>query len=112
LIYDWNLNSLNLNLSNSRILTTTNVLAFQDNYILLEKSDYSIQLWSLVNQQFTYSGGFDSKIFKQINASMVLYNKLMLLPRQNILYIDYNGNNNIMTAYYYKLSHPTRNRLG
>ena len=108
---DWDLNILNLSLSNSQIIYPSKVLAYYSNEILIQQSDGSLQLWSLSNQQFTYLGGFPSKIFQQSSSSMISFYRVILLPIQNIFYIDYNGLTN-NTAYYYKLDHPTRNKLG
>jgi hypothetical protein len=32
---------------------------------LLWKSDNSLELWTLYNQQLTYSGGFPAKVYSQ-----------------------------------------------
>lgn len=49
--YDWNLASLALSFSDgSRVVSTTEIVAYSSSDILLKKSDNSLQHWTLSNQ--------------------------------------------------------------
>jgi hypothetical protein len=65
LYYDWNLAPLNLSTSTSQFVYTISIETFSNNQILLLKSDDSLELWTLSNQQLTYSGSFPAKVYSQ-----------------------------------------------
>jgi hypothetical protein len=65
LYYNWNLAPVNLSTSHSQFVYTTSIETYSNNQILLLKSDGSLELWTLSNQQLSYSGGFPAKVYSQ-----------------------------------------------